>query len=56
MAEGKSVAANQRPDPAGPAARVECMLTLDGLVASVTAGRAPATVAGEVEAAHLPLI
>jgi hypothetical protein len=32
VAQGRSLVANRRPDPAGQAARVECVLTLDGLV------------------------
>jgi hypothetical protein len=55
-AQGRSPAVNRRLDPAEKAARAEYVLTLHGLVASVAAGRAPATVTGEVEAAHPSLL
>jgi hypothetical protein len=55
-AQGRSPAVNRQPDSAGQAARAEYVLTLDGLVVSVAVGRAPATVTGEVEAAHPSLL
>jgi hypothetical protein len=55
-AQGRSPTANRRPDSVGQVARVKCVLTLDGLVESVAAGRAPATIAGEFEAEHPPLL